>query len=59
MPADIQIMDTATIPIYRRICAECHRPALTLDREDTPLCAGHASEFIGVEKPDTEDEEEW
>ena len=56
---DTQCMEVATIPIYRRICAECHLPALTFDREDTPLCAGHATEFIGVEKPEIVDEDEW
>ena len=51
-------METTTTPIYRRTCAECHLPALTFDRDDVPLCARHASEFIGVERAELTDLED-
>lgn len=35
-----------TEPIYRKTCATCDRPALTLDHSGIPKCAGHAETFI-------------
>lgn len=36
-------------PIYRRTCAICERPALTLDDSGDALCGGHAEVFIAID----------
>ena len=37
------------LPIYLRTCADCGRPALTLNEQSTPLCAEHAAVLIPAE----------
>ncbi len=36
-------------PIYRKICVECDRPALTLDDTGDPYCVEHADVFIAID----------
>ena len=36
-------------PIYRKICVDCERPALTLDHSGDAYCAEHADVFIAIE----------
>lgn len=52
-------MEVKQEPIYRRICIECHRPALTFDRDNKPMCAEHATVFVGAVKAKVTDEETW
>jgi hypothetical protein len=36
-------------PIYRKTCADCDRPALTLDHAGDAYCGEHADVFIAIE----------
>lgn len=39
----------ATEPIFRKTCATCDRPALTLNLSGIPHCASHAETFIAAD----------
>lgn len=45
-------------PLYRQSCAECSRPAVTLDADALPACVTHADAVRKApdppEEPDTE-----
>lgn len=41
-------MDTRE-PIYRKICVDCDRPALTLDHSGDAYCVEHAEVFIAID----------
>lgn len=45
-------------PIYRKICVDCERPALTLDYSGDAYCAEHADVFIAIEDTGGVDEVE-
>jgi hypothetical protein len=45
-------------PIYRKICVDCARPALTLDLTGDAYCAEHADVFIAIEDTGGVDEVE-
>ena len=45
-------------PIYRKICVDCDRPALTLDHSGDAYCAEHADVFIAIEDTGRVDEVE-
>ena len=45
-------------PIYRRICVDCDRPALTLDHSGDAYCGEHADVFIDIEDTGGVDEVE-
>lgn len=34
-------------------CVVCGRPAVTIDRRDTPMCAKHAAIFITADRRET------
>ena len=48
MDGDDAHMDSRE-PIYRKICLDCERPALTLDHSGDAYCAEHADVFIAIE----------
>ncbi len=37
---------TSDEPVFKKSCHVCHRPALTLDDDDRPVCNQHADAFI-------------
>ena len=47
MDGDDAHMDSRE-PIYRKICLDCERPALTLDHSGDAYCAEHADVFIAI-----------
>jgi hypothetical protein len=57
MDGDDEHMDSRE-PIYRKICADCERPALTLDHSGDAYCAEHADVFIAIEDTGGVDEVE-
>ena len=57
MDGDDGHMD-AREPIYRKICVDCDRPALTLDHSGDAYCAEHADVFIAIEDTGRVDEVE-
>ena len=48
MDGDDAHMDSRE-PIYRKICLDCERPALTLDHSGDAYCDEHADVFIAIE----------
>lgn len=34
-------------------CVVCRRPAVTIDRQDSPMCAKHAAIFITADRRET------
>lgn len=57
MDGDDAHMDSRE-PIYRKICLDCDRPALTLDHSGDAYCAEHADVFIAIEDTGGVDEVE-
>ena len=45
--------------IFRATCFRCHKPALTYDEQDRPLCGRHATIFLAAPRIEWTVDEVW